>query len=64
MNREFLSVKDLAQIGLWSEKTIYSRTGPKATKSFPIRVIRLGRSVFFAREDVDRFIEKLKEETK
>ena len=59
--KRLLSVRDTAAyLGDISERTIYNGIAPKAKNKFPIRPIRIGKSIRFDIEDLDRFIESQK----
>ena len=57
--KRFLTVTELAEYLRISERTIYNQICPKAKKTFPIPVKRVGRLVRFDRHDVDAYIENL-----
>ena len=59
--RRLVSVEDTATYLGFSPRTIYNRIGPKAKDPFPVRPVRIGKSVKFDLRDLDEFIETSKE---
>jgi excisionase family DNA binding protein len=55
-----LKVKQAARLLNISDRTLYNRIAPNAENPFPVKPIRIGRSVRFAIEDLKKFIEAQK----
>lgn len=56
--RRLLNVRETAQYLNISTSTIYKRAAPGAQNPFPFRPKRVGKSLRFRVEDLDRFIEE------
>ncbi len=54
-----LTVNQVAKALQISPRTIQNQTGRKATKRFPIPVVRIGKSVRFRVEDVREYVRSL-----
>jgi predicted DNA-binding transcriptional regulator AlpA len=55
-----LTTKQAARLLNISDRTLYNRTAPNAKNPFPVKPIRIGRSVRFDIEDLKKFIEAQK----
>jgi predicted DNA-binding transcriptional regulator AlpA len=58
MPKKLITIKALALQLDMAEQSIYNRTGRKSKKGFPIKPVRVGRSLRFSQQAVDEFIEK------
>jgi excisionase family DNA binding protein len=63
-DQEFIRLLTVKQAARWlniSDRTLYNQIGPKAKKRFPVKPIRVGKSIRFDVEDLNRFIESQKQ---
>ena len=54
-----LTVAQAAEYLNISARSLYNRTGPRAKNPFPVRPKRIGRSLRFDKQELDRFIASL-----
>ena len=54
-----LTVEETAKELCLSKQTIYNRIHRKSKNPFPLKPVRIGRSVRFSRKDLEAFVEGL-----
>jgi predicted DNA-binding transcriptional regulator AlpA len=57
MEKRMFGIKDLADYVGMSYRTLYDRTAPSAKRPFPVKARRIGGSLRFDRQEVDRWID-------
>jgi predicted DNA-binding transcriptional regulator AlpA len=57
--KRLLSVEEAAHYCGIAPKTLRNCLGPKATKSFPVKPVKMAGRVLFRREDLDSYIDGL-----
>lgn len=57
--RRLLTVKETAHYVGLSPKTIRNMIGPKASRAFPVKPVRMGGKVLFKIEALDQMIEEM-----
>jgi len=58
--KRLFTVEEAAHYLGYSARTLYNRIGSHAKDPFPIKAIRVGKSVRFDVEDLDQYVERLK----
>jgi predicted DNA-binding transcriptional regulator AlpA len=58
--RKLLTVREVSEILNLKPRTIYNCTGLKAKRKFPVKPLRIGKSIRFDMNDIDKYIESLK----
>ena len=59
--RKLLTIREVSEILNLKPGTIYNRTGPNAKRKFPVKPLRVGNSIRFDSDDIERYIQSLKE---
>ena len=58
--KTILTVPEVARILKISKRTIYNQTSRKAKKKFPIKHFRVGKSIRFDIEDLNKYLKTQK----
>jgi predicted DNA-binding transcriptional regulator AlpA len=59
-SKRLLDVPETAAVLSYQPRTLYNRCAPGAKNPFPLKPIRIGRTLRFDIRDIERFIEEQK----